>query len=167
MVTLNWSDAEIKSFHDEHRWLSNFWPCEIEFEGVKYASVEFAYQAAKTLDPKEREAVRACDTPGKAKRMGKKVAVRSDWETVKVRTMRLLVGQKFKDPALRAKLLATGMKVLVEGNSWGDRFWGAVWDGDAKVLDGGNMLGRILMNVRDEIRLATQHPEPNIDIAEW
>lgn len=143
---------EIIHFEGDYRFLSNFWPCSIEYEGAVYKSVEAAYQSAKTLDPKEREAVRACETPGQAKRMGKKVVVRSDWEGVKVCIMRALVILKFKDPELRARLLATGVKKLVEGNSWGDRFWGATWDRDEKVLVGRNALGMILMGVRDDIR---------------
>lgn len=149
---VNWSDAQITGFFNEYRWLSNFWPCEIEYEGVIFPSLEHAYQAAKSLDPKVRETIRACDKPGKAKRLGKTVVMRPDWDRVKVEIMKTLVAQKFKDPTLRTKLLETGTKVLVEENQWGDRVWGAVWDADHKVLVGDNLLGRIIMSVRDEIR---------------
>jgi len=149
---LNWTDAEIKSFRDEYRWLSNFWPCVIEYDGAKYPSTEHAYQAAKTTDPNVRETIRACEKPGQAKRLGKTVAVRLDWDRVKYQIMLVLVAQKFREPGLLVKLLETGVKTLVEGNPWGDRYWGAVWDRDNRVLVGENWLGRILMDVRDNIR---------------
>lgn len=152
---VNWSDAQVTEFFNEYRWLSNFWPCKVVFEGVAYPSSEHAYQAAKTLDPKERNEVLSCDTPGKAKRVGKKVTIRSDWYQIKLPTMRQIVTEKFKDPELRAKLLATGTQTLVEGNQWGDTFWGASWDRDHKALYGENWLGRILMSIRENIRRST------------
>lgn len=152
---VNWSDAQITGFFNEYRWLSNFWPSEIELDGVKYPSVEHAYQASKTLDLGQREAIRVLDNPGKAKRAGKTVTMRHDWDRVKIDIMKSLVTQKFTLPELRAKLLATGTKTLVEGNPWRDKFWGAAWDHDHKVLYGENWLGRILMGIRDNIRSST------------
>jgi ribA/ribD-fused uncharacterized protein len=136
----------IDSFRGEYRFLSNFWPVEVVFDDVVYASVEHGYQAAKTLSPMHRAYVRQAETPGEAKRRGRKVAMRQDWEQVKLVVMLDLVRQKFKDPVLREMLLATGNEHLAEGNNWQDRFWGTV-DGVGK-----NHLGRILMQVREEVR---------------
>lgn len=135
----------ITKFQGKTRWLSNFWPVEVEFEGDIYQTTEAAYQAAKTNDPDEREKIRLAATPNKARRLGQSVAIRPDWDDVKVGVMLDLTRKKFQDPALREMLIQTGRQHLVEGNTWGDKFWG-VSDGE-----GENHLGRILMDVRAEI----------------
>jgi ribA/ribD-fused uncharacterized protein len=141
----------IDKFEGENRFLSNFWLCDIydtEDEEV-YRSVEHIFQAKKTLDKKERKAIRECATPGQAKKMGKTVTLRADWEQVKIPYMKTFVKQKFvihRD--LLEKLLATGDEELIEGNTWGDDFWGVCNNGI-----GQNNLGKILMEVRDELRL--------------
>jgi ribA/ribD-fused uncharacterized protein len=135
----------IDSFRGEYRWLSNFHLVDIEFEGDLYTSTEAAYQAAKTFDPEEREEIRQAPTPGKARRLGQKVTMRADWDDVKLDIMRDLLRQKFKDPQLRERLVLTARQHLIEGNSWGDEFYG-VCQGN-----GLNHLGRILMDVRAEV----------------
>lgn len=136
----------INAFMDEYRWLSNFWFVPVELDGVSYSSVEHAYQAAKTLDLEARERIRAAKDPGAAKRLGKGVVLRADWQQVRVQVMRDLVRQKFQQPYLAQKLLDTGDQELVEGNWWGDTFWG-VCKGK-----GENHLGKILMDTRQELR---------------
>lgn len=136
---------KIDNFDGEYRFLSNFYESPVEFEGHTYPSVEHAFQAAKTLDEDERAKIRNLDTPGKAKRAGKKVKLREDWDGVRVLVMGELVRRKFEDPELRAQLLATGSAPLEEGNTWGDRFWGTCGG------KGENNLGRILEAVRDGI----------------
>jgi ribA/ribD-fused uncharacterized protein len=109
---------DITSFRDDYDFLSNFYPVEIRFENAVYPTVEHAFQAAKTDDPKERARVRACATPASAKSTGRRVTLRKDWETVKIGIMESLVRTKFTDhPDLREKLLATGERRLVEGNT--------------------------------------------------
>jgi len=132
----------INQFQNEHRFLSNFWPCCVFLDGLAYPSVEHAYVAAKTLDISKRHEIRGVPTPGQVKRLGRKLKLRHDWEDVKLGVMQDLVTQKFTDPALRALLEATRPHELVEGNTWGDTFWG-VCNGV-----GQNHLGRILMDVR-------------------
>ena len=139
----------IDSFEGEFRFLSNFYPSRIKFEDAVYESVEHAFQAAKTLDKAERAEVRAAPSPGKAKRLGRKVTLREDWEKVKVPIMWKLVEKKFLAPELAEKLVATGDAELIEGNIWRDTFWG-VCDGVGK-----NNLGLILMAVRTDIRCAS------------
>ena len=78
----------ITSFDGNYAWLSNFYPCFVTFEGIIYKSVEHAYQAAKTLNIYEREEIWAAKNPGRAKRLGQKAALRSDWDDVKVDIMR-------------------------------------------------------------------------------
>ena len=136
----------IKELQGEYRFLSNFWPAVVELDGVKYPTVEHAYQAAKTLDLEQRAKIAASSTPGVAKREGKKVVIRQDWDEVKIPTMRSLLQQKFQIASLRRKLLATGDQEIQEGNTWGDRFWGICRG------SGQNHLGKLLMVVREEIQ---------------
>lgn len=134
----------ITSFRGSHSFLSNFYATEVYFEGERYPSSEHAYQAAKTLDSSLRKYIASLPTPGDAKREGRKVLLRPNWEGIKVDVMQEILRDKFSDIELREKLLATGDAALVEANSWGDSFWG-VHGGIGK-----NMLGKILMELRDE-----------------
>ena len=141
----------ITSFSGVHRWLSNFWPAEVEFCGKIYPTVEHAYQAAKTRNTAEREAIRTCATPGQAKRLGRSVKMRDDWNDIKRIVMYNLVYVKFNNnPVLKENLLATVNQVLVEGNKWNDTYWG-VCNGV-----GQNNLGVILMQVREKLVMAKQ-----------
>lgn len=138
----------ISEFDGEFRFLSNFWPAKVTLGNMEFPSVEHAFQAAKTLNMQQRAAIRDCATPGQAKRMGRKVALRPDWESVKVDIMKQLVWAKFKNPTLRKMLLATGDALIEEGNNWNDRFWGIC---PPRSGNGLNHLGNILMKVRDHI----------------
>ncbi|MGW3202292.1 NADAR family protein [Streptomyces sp. NPDC001118] len=141
----------ITRFDGEHRFLSNFHvaPIEVhlgllEAESIRATSAEHAFQALKTTDPDERAAVLACETPGRAKRMGRKVTMRADWDDLRLFVMEMVVRGKFLDPALADLLVATGDAQLVEGNTWGDRFWGV----DLADGRGLNVLGLTLMKER-------------------
>ena len=140
--------SAIRAFQGEYRFLSNCYPAPmVDVDGKVYPTAEHAYQGVKTRSASEREAIRLLDTPGKAKRAGRKVTLRPDWERIKVFAMYRIVRQKFTQNAdLQRRLLETGDAELIEGNRWGDTFWG-VCDGK-----GHNHLGQILMIVRDEIR---------------
>ena len=136
-------ETAITWFEDPpYEFLSNFHPATVRLDGVEYPTVEHAYQAAKTLDFSEREHVRSAPTPALAKERGQRVTVRRDWNDRKVAVMRDLLAQKFADPVLRERLAATTPLELIEGNTWGDRFWG-VYEGE-----GENWLGRLLMEIR-------------------
>lgn len=136
----------IDKFAGSYRWLSNFWSAEVEYDGVRYPTTEHAFQAAKTEDLGQRRHVRKAKTPGEAKKLGRQVTLRSGWESMKDAVMLDLNRQKFRDPDLREKLLATGDQELVEGNTWGDTYWGVVRG------KGKNRLGKILMQIRSELR---------------
>lgn len=140
------SQSIIGPFQGEYAFLSNFYQAPVEFEGIVYPTVEHAFQAAKTVDQEERRRIAALPTPGEAKRAGRKLKIRKDWENIKLHIMHELVQQKFRHPALRELLLATGDRPIVEINTWNDTFWG-VCEGV-----GQNHLGRILMAVREELR---------------
>ena len=133
----------IDSFNGEHRFLSNFYLCEVEYQGVKYPSAEHAFQAAKCWDVLKRDQF-LVGSPGQAKRLGRRVRLRSDWEQVKYRIMAEVVLAKFmQNPELKEKLFATEGEELIEGNTWNDTYWG-VCRGRCE-----NKLGGILMRIRD------------------
>lgn len=140
----------IGEFFGEYRFLSNFASSPIVWKDVTWPTVEHAYQAAKSLDPDVHERIRQLATPGAAKRAGKVIALRPDWEVVKVSIMLELVWLKFtQNPHLADKLLATGDAFLEEGNTWNDRFWGVCPPQSGR---GENYLGWILMEVRERLR---------------
>lgn len=137
----------IDEFRGAHRFLSNFYPAPVILDGEVYPTVEHAYQAAKTEDLYFREQIRATALPGDAKKLGQIVPLRKDWDRKKRRVMYKLVKQKFRDhPELGEMLLATGSAKLIEGNYWGDTYWGMCRG------EGHNHLGKILMMVRKELR---------------
>lgn len=137
----------ILGFFEEYRFLSNFYAAVVELDGLEYSSTEHAYQAAKTLDPAEREVIRTSKKFNEAKRLGKKVTLRPDWEQIKFQVMEDLVRQKFtKHEHLKTMLLETGEQYLEEANNWGDKVWGT-----CKGV-GHNHLGKILMKIREELR---------------
>jgi len=138
----------INRFDGEYRFLSNFWTVPIEFEGLSFPSVEHAFVAAKTLDQNERVHIAHIGTAREVKAYGRKLKLRPDWEEVKVSVMTQLVTQKFTNySGLKRRLLETGDQELIEGNWWGDKFWGV----DLKTGIGQNKLGKILMDVREEL----------------
>jgi len=139
--------TKIKRFEGEARFLSNFWPAVVTHDGVQYPTTEHAFQAAKTLDFEQRWEISKLETPGQAKRAGRKLQIRPDWEQVKEQVMLELTILKFMNHRkLKELLLATGTAELIEGNNWGDKTWG-VCDGE-----GQNLLGKILMLVRSQLR---------------
>ena len=144
------ADDPITSFTGENAFLSNFYPHPIEIDGDLYPTNEHAFQALKTDDPTERKRVREAKTPASAKALGKRVTLRGGWNEERFEVMERLVRAKFADPDLAAKLLATGGRELIEGNTWRDTTWGCVRGKDGQWR-GRNELGKILMRVRDDL----------------
>jgi len=142
--------ADILGFHKQHRWLSNFHPCTISFNGHTYPTVENAYQAAKAVDVFHYPAFIEI-SPHEAKTLGQQIKCRPDWDDMKVGIMTTLVLQKFTvHDDLTQKLLDTGNGYLEETNHWKDVFWG-VYEGQ-----GQNMLGKILMETRTRLQAIAQ-----------
>lgn len=130
-----------------HSFLSNFYPSPIKDTHFEYATVEHYFAANKTLNISEREKIVNASTPGKAKRLGRELVLRDDWEAVKYDVMRTAISLKFElNSDLSKALLNTEDHYLVEGNTWGDKTWGQV-NGV-----GSNWLGIILMARRTELR---------------
>lgn len=146
---------EIKGFGGDYHFLSNFYEAPVAYEGITYPTSEHAFQAAKfftefdTVLNDVRSGILTMETPGQAKRWGKKIPLRSDWEDVKYQIMYEIVLAKFtQNPDLKEKLLNTGDAYLEETNNWNDKVWG-VCNGIGK-----NWLGKILMNVRNALLLS-------------
>jgi hypothetical protein len=135
----------IDDFNGNYRFLSNFYPCTVEYEGITYPSNEHYYVAMKTTDLNLRREVANVSTPGQVKRFGRAMEIRPDWDSVKLQVMEYGLRQKFSDPSLAQMLKDTGDAQLVEGNTWGDTYWGI-----CKGV-GHNYLGKLLMKVREDI----------------
>ena len=136
-------------FIDEFRWLSNFVDVEIEWEGRRYKSVEHAYQSAKSLDKEWKKFCASDVSSGKVKRASRRIEIRDDWEAIKKSVMKNLLIKKFSDERYRSLLLATGDTYIIEGNTWGDTFWGV----DLNSGEGKNILGLLIMEIRSSMKV--------------
>lgn len=147
----------IYGFFKEHRFLSNFHLCPVQYQGSTYPSSENAYMAAKTSDPIEKKLFEAI-SPNQAKTRGQHVVLKHNWEhpvespwpvieLFKDQVMYDVLMDKFtRNKALHTALLETESKYLEETNWWKDQYWG-VYQGEGK-----NKLGRILMLVRSQLK---------------
>ena len=142
----------ILQFVGDYEFLSNFWHSPFEYEGITYPTNEHFFQAMKTLDPKERAWIASAETAGIAKRRGRTCALRSDWEQIKEEIMLTGLRLKFSHPVLRTRLIMTGDQELVEGTTWHDNEWGNCSCERCKNIPGRNKLGKLLMQVREEIK---------------
>lgn len=140
-----------KEFRGPTRWLSNFYESYFTYKNHMWKTTEHAYQALKTLDADEFLKVMNCRTPGQAKRLGQKVTLRKDWDLIKIKIMYDINYAKFsQNKRLTCLLIDTKDCELIEGNDWGDTFWG-VCNGKGR-----NELGKILMRIRKEINPETK-----------
>lgn len=134
---------------EEYHFLSNFCSSPISYGGRTYPSVEHFFQAMKTKDDVQRRLIAEAGTPGLAKKMGRSVVLREDWNQIKLVVMAFGIMCKFNDPDLKTKLVDTYPHDLVEGNWWGDDIWGV----DIKTGQGRNYLGQLLMILRAQFML--------------
>lgn len=146
----------ITRFRGEFKFLSNFEASTFFWKGKKYATLEHAYQAAKSIYPDEAEAIRNAIAPSQAKKMGKMVRTYDGWDDDKAGIMLELLRLKFQNVFLRWKLLQTGNAVLIEGNTWHDTYWG-VCKCDKCGNSGLNTLGKLLMQVREEVKAENEN----------
>jgi ribA/ribD-fused uncharacterized protein len=173
------SSQKIDHFAFEYDFYSNFYPVTVIMDGVAYATVEHAYQAAKTTDIDKRWIftleVNPRLTAGQAKNLGQKLDLRPDWAEAKDSIMRDLVMQKFTIADVLKKKLLANDAFLEEGNWWHDTYWGVchgklegrtckkinlhqVIDENAEVVEGpllhigSNKLGLLLMDIRQTLK---------------
>lgn len=134
----------IAEFRGKYFFLSNFYPAPVTYLGQSFKNNEAAFQSAKYPDRSD-EFLNL--SPSYAKRLGRHVRLRNDWEYVKDRVMYDICRAKFmQNKNLAQLLIETGDATLIEGNTWGDMVWG-VCDGI-----GENRLGKILMQIRAEMK---------------
>jgi len=144
----------VHGFDNKYSFLSNFYACQVEYEGITYPTSEHAFQAAKTLDPEKRKWIAAAPTPGQAKRRGHAVELRPDWEEVKDNVMLDIVREKFKNEDMRSRLITAiceGYDGFCEDNYWHDNYWGNCTCPKCCNIEGQNQLGKIIMQVANEI----------------
>jgi hypothetical protein len=136
-----------------HLPLSNFFPSPIPAPGGRTApTVEHYFAAAKTLDKDAQSKILSANNPGGAKAMGRDVVLRPDWEEIKLAVMRRALNAKFARWGLGLWLVETAPYELIEGNYWGDTFWGMVpVEKGSDEWHGMNWLGILLMARRAEL----------------
>lgn len=142
----------IDSFMGEYRWLSNYHYCTIVYDNITYPSTEHAYQALKSLNNKDRMRIAALPTPKEAKQAGFTVELRPNWDNIKLSIMEEVLRLKFAHPDLKQKLLDTGDATLIEGNYWHDNFFGVCTCDNCKNKIKNNNLGKLLMEIREELK---------------
>jgi len=132
--------------------LSNFFRDTpiVNWDENLWKSTEHYFQAHKTKDPYIREYIRNCDTPADAKRLAGSIEIRKNWDSVKIGIMQEALRMKFDQwPKYKKFLLQTEKYRLIEGNTWHDNFWGSCYCDKCEYINGQNMLGKLLMNLRD------------------
>lgn len=136
----------IDAFQGPYFFLSNFYPHSMKAGKVVYPTLEHAFQAHKSKSVAIRKTIANKLTPQEAKKAGQNILLREDWEDVKIDVMRKLLRIKFGDPFMAGMLCGTGYNTLIEGNWWGDKFWG-VHKGTGR-----NELGKLLMELRSVLQ---------------
>ena len=138
----------IKEFKNQYFFLSNFYECPIYYNKLVFCNAEAAFQAQKAINEKDQYKFINLSA-SQARKLGKTVQLRKDWEKIKDNVMYEIVKRKFTiNKELQQKLLETKEEELVEGNWWHDTYWGV----DSKTGIGQNKLGKILMKVREEVK---------------
>lgn len=151
-VVVNPPPAKIDHFRGDYAFLSNFTYSPIHRDGLEYPTVEHAFQAAKCLDMAGKQSILADSSPSAAKRLGRRVQLRPDWESVKVDIMLDILRLKFAPATdFAVQLVATGEAQLIEGNTWHDNYWGSCMCAKHRSRPGANVLGKLLTQVRKEL----------------
>lgn len=146
--------AVIDRFVEEYEFLDNFYIDApfIDYDGKEWPTTEHYFQAFKSLDDREREKIRMVCHPGVAKSMGRAVKLREDWETVKIDVMREALTYKFSQwNNLKYGLKKTDDAILIEGNYHHDNIWGDCYCKRCKNINGRNLLGKLLMEIREDL----------------
>ena len=140
----------INEFVEENSFLSNFWSVPVDVFGHTFPTSEHAYMSQKNIQ--DLEWLEKCKDPkitaAKIKNLSREIQLREDWDSVKIDVMYQVLEAKFQNLEMKEKLLNTGKAFLMEGNTWNDLFWGV----DLKTRKGKNMLGKLLMQIRENLQ---------------
>ena len=131
-------------FRGKYEFLSNMFNCGVEWKGEVYRCSETVFQMEKCEREEDKKRFKGL-MPGQAKKLGRRIKMRSDWNDIKLQIMKELLRKKFNREPFKQQLIDTGDEELVEGNRWGDTYWGVCRG------RGQNKLGKLLMQVRKEI----------------
>ena len=147
------NETMIDDFRGDYAFLSNFFESPLWYRGKLWPTVEHAFQAAKMVKKEDEQKIYEAKTPGEAKRLGRTGEMIWDWDANRINVMRKLLQRKFlSNPVLLQKLLNTGDKELIEGNTWHDNYWGDCTCSKCANKNGNNMLGKQLMEIRNNVR---------------
>lgn len=142
-------------FRGERWFCSNFYPSTILYNGITFRTSEHFYQACKTLSEEERKFIIYAKSPTDARTVGRSssITVRHGWEKMKFKIMWIALNLKFRqNPYLIKLLLSTDNDNLVETNTWHDNDFGNCICKKCKNKEGKNMLGKLLMLLRYQLR---------------
>lgn len=129
---------KITDFSGENAFLSNLYPCSVEYDGVKHKSLQHAYEYQKSLDERDRKYILSCKTGIDAYRAGTFIPEREDWNDIKDSIMKKCLESKFlKNDYIRQRLKNTGKSEIVHKNK--------------KGLINDNYIGKIIMALRNKI----------------
>lgn len=134
---------------EPYGFLSNYARYPVTLDGKEWPTSEHYYQAMKFTDPNIQTTIRKAPGPGEAKRLGnmRDLPLRHDWLSARDGIMKKVVKAKFmQHPLLLQMLLRTGDAELIEHTEF-DKYWADGGDGSGR-----NILGKILMEVREELR---------------
>lgn len=143
----------INRFENENEIYSNFYIRQIYLDNKWWKSTEHYYQAQKARNEEDEELIRNAKTPNEAKKLGRQIKCRKGWEKIKVDVMRKALRAKFtQHQDLKERLINTDDEILVEGNWWHDCYWGSCYCDHCISREKKNMLGILLMELRDQLR---------------
>jgi len=152
MLNMTTELTSITEFKGDYRFLSNFYNHPFEYDGLIYYNAEAAFQAQKCRNLEDKIKYTQIRNPVVAKRKGKtEPNLPENWSVISYDIMREILKAKFSVPELRDLLKATGTSLLIEGNRWHDNRWGACTCEKCKLKEHENRLGKILMEIRDQI----------------
>lgn len=140
---------------------SNFYHKPFTYKGypLLFSEQGFMLEKAQLFDPSMIDKIVHATRPDEAKQYGREIKNYKDkvWANRRYDAMVKVLTAKFQDPELKAILLRTGDRILVEASPY-DRIWGVgLAENDPRILDernwrGQNLLGKALMQVRDQLK---------------
>lgn len=137
----------INSFSGKYHFLSNFYYSPFVYNEFTYPTAEHTYQSSKAITTSDWQLIATASSPGLCKKLGRKIKIKPNWNDIKLLIMADIIINKFSQNfELSYMLIDTYPRLLIEGNTWNDTFWG-----QCPVGRGKNWLGEILMEYREQL----------------